>query len=222
MTADQVISLVVAGTGALATVVTAVATFFLFRVTRVLAVETKRMAESSAQPHVVATLVPNRWSLTHFDLNVDNTGNATAYDITVHFDPPLTTGGTDSRDEIPFQRLSVLKPGQGLSSYLCEFALLKGKVYQVEIIWRKAATATEIESNSYTLSMNDQSGVSRLGNEPLIQLARSLKHIDESLSPVLRGTKKLKVDSFSGEDRREERDREKKMIEEMRAGRASE
>ncbi|MEB1100772.1 hypothetical protein VDP44_16685 [Xanthomonas campestris pv. campestris] len=70
--------------------------------------------------------------------------------------------------------------------------------------------------------MNDQSGVSRLGNEPLFQLARSLKHIDESLSPVLRGSKKLKVDSFSGEDRREERDREKKMIEEMRADRASE
>ncbi len=85
MNTDQVISLLVAGTGALATVLTAVATYFLFRVTRVLAVETKRMAEASAQPHVVATLVPNRWSLNYFDLNVDNTGNATAYDIAVHF-----------------------------------------------------------------------------------------------------------------------------------------
>lgn len=216
MNTDQVISFVVAGTGALATVLTAVATYFLFRVTRVLAVETKRMAEASAQPHVVATLVPNRWSLTHFDLNVDNTGNATAYDIAIHFDPPLTNGKPRSSDAIPLQRLSVLKPGQGLSSYLCEFAHLRGNVYQVEITWRKAANASEIQSNIYTLSMNDHSGISRLGNDPLIQLASSLKHIDERLSPVLRGSVRLKVDSFSSDDRQGERDRDRRAIEEVR------
>ena len=47
--------------GLLGTLVTAVATLFLWRVTKLLAVETKRMAEASAQPHVVATLDPNRW-----------------------------------------------------------------------------------------------------------------------------------------------------------------
>jgi hypothetical protein len=216
MNTDQVISFLVAGTGALATVLTAVATYFLFRVTRVLAVETKRMAEASAQPHVVATLVPNRWSLNYFDINVDNTGNATAYDIAVHFDPPLTNGKGRSGNAIPFQRLSVLKPGQGLSSYLCEFAHLKGNVYQVKITWRKAANASEIQSNIYTLSMNDHSGISRLGNDPLLQLASSLKHIDERLSPVLRGSVRLKVDSFSSDDRQGERDRDRRAVEEVR------
>ena len=78
--------------GLLGSLVTAVATLFLWRVTKLLAVETKRMAEASAQPHVVATLDPNRWSMRHFDLKVDNTGNATAYDIKVDFTPPLING----------------------------------------------------------------------------------------------------------------------------------
>lgn len=218
MTADQIISLAVASTGAAATVVTAIATFYLFKVTRVLAVETKRMAEASAQPHVVATLAPNHWSLNHFDIHVDNTGNATAYDINVHFDPPLENGEIRSSKGIPLQRLSVLKPAQGLSSYLCEFALLKGRVYKVEVTWRKSAGAAEVQSNCYTLSMLDQTGVSRLGEEPTVQLAKSLKHIDENLSPLLRGSKRLKVDSFSSEDRRDEKDKARKAFEEFREG----
>ncbi len=78
--------------GLLGTIATAVATFFLWRVTLVLARETARMAEASAQPHVVVTLRPNRWSPRHFDLLIDNTGNATAYDVKVSFNPSLQNG----------------------------------------------------------------------------------------------------------------------------------
>jgi len=59
---------VVAIGGVLGTLVTAVATIFLWRVTSLLAVETQRMAKATSQPHVVATLDPNRWSMRHFDL----------------------------------------------------------------------------------------------------------------------------------------------------------
>lgn len=47
---------------ALAALLTAVATFFLWRVTRLLADETKRMVDASVQPHVVVTLEPNSWA----------------------------------------------------------------------------------------------------------------------------------------------------------------
>ena len=61
---------------ALAALLTAVATFFLWRVTRLLADETKRMVDASVQPHVVVTLEPNSWAAFYFDINIANTGNA--------------------------------------------------------------------------------------------------------------------------------------------------
>ena len=139
--------------GLLGTLVTAVATLFLWRVTKLLAVETKRMAEASAQPHVVATLDPNRWSMRHFDLKVDNTGNATAYDIKVDFTPPLINGeGRAGGMAVPFENISLLKPGQGVSSYLAEYPLVRKQVYSVRVSWRRSFADSTLEENTYTIS----------------------------------------------------------------------
>lgn len=200
------INAIIAIGGAIGTLVTAVATFFLWRVTKTLAHETTRMAEAAAQPHVVVTLTPNRWSMRHFDIHIDNTGNATAYDVVVAFDPPLENGeARGDRIEIPFQRISVLKPGQGLRSYLSEFAKLDGKAYRVDISWKRDASCGQRQTNVYTLSMADHAGISRLGDEPLEEIARHIKKIEENWSPVARGSKRTKVDVFSGLDRLHER-----------------
>jgi len=79
------------------------------------------MADAAAQPQVVANIVPNQWSVIHLDLAVENTGNATAFDIEISFEPPLENG--QARGEkigLPFRRISVLKPGQTLQSYLSD------------------------------------------------------------------------------------------------------
>lgn len=200
------VNAIIAIGGAIGTLVTAVATFFLWRVTRTLAHETTRMAEAAAQPHVVVTLTPNRWSMRHFDIHIDNTGNATAYDIAVAFDPPLENGeGKGIQIEIPFQRISVLKPGQGLYSYLSEFAQLDGKAYRVEISWKRDASRVQRQTNVYTLSVADHVGISRLGDEPLVEIAKHIKKIEENWSPVAKGSKRTKVDVFSGLDRLHER-----------------
>lgn len=186
--------------GLLGTIATAVATFFLWRVTLVLARETARMAEASAQPHVVVTLSPNRWSSRHFDLLIDNTGNATAYDVRVSFNPPLQNGEARSVNaKIPFETVSVLKPGVGLRSYLSDYAPLKGKVFEVDISWLRSHSETKREGNSYTLSMSDHDGVSWLGNDPAIDMVRHLKGMEKNLSDIS-GTH-LNVDIYSALDR---------------------
>lgn len=106
-----------------AAVVTAVATFFLWKVTRTL-------ADASLQPHVVATLEPNLWSTRHFDLKINNTGNATAYDIVVSFDPPLNNGEGRENKKVPLEHVSVLRPGQGLVSYLSDYSTLEGREFR--------------------------------------------------------------------------------------------
>ncbi|MGN2388186.1 hypothetical protein ACTACB_17620 [Pseudomonas syringae] len=198
--APQWVQLTLGIIGILGSLVTAIATIFLWRVTKVLAIETTRMAEASAQPHVVATLAPNRWTLNHFDLHIDNTGNATAYEICTSFDPPLENGEERTAREIPFQRVSVLKPGQGLTSYLSEYSSLKGKKFQVTISWRNPLKPDR-ETHTYSLDMADNDGVSRLGDDPMVQLASQIKKLQEGWAPIARGSKKVKTDVFTTEDR---------------------
>lgn len=189
------------------TVVVAVATACLWWVTNNLAKETRRLADVSSQPHVVATIEPNRWSMMHLDLKVDNTGNATAYDIRVQFDPPLENGKARSGRAIPLQQVSVLKPGQGVSSYLSEFGPLSGKSYTVTISWLRDPSAKEREVNAYTLNISDLEGISRLGAfDPLTQIAEQMKKIREDWQSVARGSRKIKVDAFTSEDRVRERE----------------
>lgn len=192
--------------GVIATFVTAVATIFLWKVTRLLAKETTRMAEAADQPHVVATLTPNRWSLRHYDLVVDNTGNATAYDIRIAFNPPLENGEARKKDaKIPFEMVSVLKPGQGLRSYLADINVLRDKSYEVTITWRRASRDRPRETNSYTLDMADYAGTSELGKDPLVDIARSLEKVEKTLSVLPRSH--INVDVHTAADREKDRQR---------------
>ena len=188
--------------GLLGSLVTAVATLFLWRVTKLLAVETKRMAEASAQPHVVATLDPNRWSMRHFDLKVDNTGNATAYDIKVDFTPPVINGeGRAGAMAVPFENISLLKPGQGMSSYLAEYSIVSKRVYSVRVSWRRSPADSQREENVYTINMADRQGVSDLGGDPLVNIANDLAKIREDLRSLAQGSKRLKIDAYTAGDR---------------------
>lgn len=213
-------NLSIATAGALGSLVTAVATFFLWRVTKILARETTRMAKAAAQPHVVATILPNRWSMIHFDLHIDNSGNAPAYDIKIEFDPPLENG-KDRKDElpIPLQNLSVLKPGQGMSSFLADYQSIKGKSYSVSISWKTMPNASVTEHINYTLNINDLEGISTLGSDPLVQIATHIKKIDENSSNVFKGSRRLKVDTFNSSDRAEENRRIRAQFAEMQARR---
>jgi hypothetical protein len=191
----------------LGTLVTAIATVFLWRVTRTLAVETKRMAEASAQPQVVAHIEPNRWASNHADLHVANTGNASAFDIRVAFDPPLERDEKRADRPMPLQRISLLKPGQNVIAWLGGWGPLLKKTYTVEISWKRHPGKPERESLSYTLDMNDIEGLSRLGAaDPMIQVAEQLKKLREDWQSVARGQKHLSMDVYSSDDRAAERE----------------
>lgn len=191
----------------LATIVTAIATFFLWRVTGLLATETTRMADAGS-PQIVANILPNQWSTIHLDINVENTGNATAFNIEVVFDPPLENGEARGEDRaIPFQQISILKPGQALKSYLSEVGDYLEKHFTVTISWQNHPQATKREMLSYTLNMADFKGVSYLGErDPLVQVAQEMKHIREDWRHVARGSRKIKTDTYDSADRQQERE----------------
>jgi len=201
MTPDQITQLVFTAAGAVGTAVTAVATIFLWRVTKALAIETKRMAEASAQPHIVATIEPNRWSMMHSDFRIENTGNAPAYDIQIAFEPPLPANEFRSGD-VPLQRVSVLKPGQAMTTYLAEFREVLQHAYSVTTSWRRDPSKDIRETNIYQLDLRSMEGMGNLGaSDPLIQIAEQLKKLREDWQQVSNGQRRVQVDSHTEFDR---------------------
>ncbi|KRB13953.1 hypothetical protein ASD99_14885 [Mesorhizobium sp. Root695] len=191
---------------AIATVVIAVGTVSLWYVTWALARETRRMVDAGSRPHIVATLDPNQWSMMHFDLRVENTGNATAYDIKLSFDPPLVSSSPrDPAEPAPLGTVDVLKPGQGLTSYLAEAGVVLPNTYRVSITWKRDPQAAVRETNSYTLNMNTMEGISTLGTDPLIQISNDVKKFTENFAKLASGHPKLQVDVFTSADRLHER-----------------
>ena len=199
-------------------IATAIATFFLWRVTKQLAVETKRMADLAAQPQIVASIVPNQWSTIHFDLVLENTGNATAFNIIVKFDPPLKTDselGTVSK--IPFRQVSLLKPGQKLQSFLGDASqyLENENGYAVEVTWQLHPDKNKRHSLRYNQSMTDFSGVGYLGErDPIVQIANEMKHLREDWRWIASGSRKLNIDTYDSDDRL----REREVLDERRQG----
>jgi hypothetical protein len=188
-------------------VVTAVATIALGFFTWVLARETKRLSRATAQAHVVATLEPNHWSLMHVDLIVTNTGNAAAHDVAVAFSSEFERDGHKDKGR-PLRHISVLKPGQSMSSYVGDYKGFHGKTFEVSTSWKHHPGEQKRQSLSYELSMGDYDGYGHLGaRSPLIQMAEQLKKLREDWQWVARGSHKIKTDTYSSDDREKERKR---------------
>jgi hypothetical protein len=184
-------------------IVTAGATIMLWRVTGVLAVETKRLAMATAQPQIVVTIEPNQWSMMHADVVIANTGNATAFNISIQFDPPLTLNheGTTGPTEPPFQSISALRPSQKLNSWVGKMHELLEQRFTVSISWRRSPLA-DPESYTYVLDMSDYRDMRRLGSgDPLVQIAERSKRIQEDIHKFTTGWRKLKVDVYTSNDR---------------------
>lgn len=203
---------------------TTLATIALVFATFVLAVHTKRMADNTSQPHIVATLEPNQWAPNHFDLRIENTGNATAYQIKLSFDPELPSSISIKKRGMPLEKVSVLRPGQALSSYLCEYEALDGMSFTVTTEWGSSPGA-QIEKNRYVLNISDYDHYGTLGSRsPAIQIAEQLKKIREDWKNVASGSKRISVDSHSSEERAAEAAAQRARIEQIKTSsvRASE
>ena len=182
-------------------VVTAIATILLWRVTRTLAHETKRMADALGRPQVVVTLEPNRWAMNHADFQIENTGTGTAYKIEIAFDPPLSSLSTSERI-VPVSQFSVLKPGQSFRCYLSEFAPLLAVRFVVSVSWLRDPLGAEREKLTYDLNMTEVANVGQLGAaDPGIELAEQVKRIREDWRHVASGFHRLKTDVYTSGDR---------------------
>ncbi|AUR32496.1 hypothetical protein ABM031_00980 [Morganella morganii] len=197
-------------TSVIAALVTAVSTFFLWRVTRMLAVETKKMAESASQPHIVITLEPTDVSINHFNMVISNTGNATAYNIISDITPSIND------KPIPFQNVSVLKPGDSIKSFFTSFFEIKNKEFKITTTWLKKPESKDRISNSYIFDIGSYTNLSVLGDmNPLLTVSKEIKKISENINKIVKSNK-LQVNTYDKNDRIESDNNHRKMIEEYK------
>ena len=120
-----------------ASLVTAAATYALWRATKVLAVETTILAKMTAQPFVVSWLESSAALANALNLTLRNTGNATAFDVKLKLSPALPTpigNPPDSPEETTFET-SFLPPGQVLPIQGVLYRNLQHKLYTGQISW---------------------------------------------------------------------------------------
>ena len=201
------------------TIITALATAVLGWVTWVLARETKALSRAASQPHVVATFEPNPWGSMYVDLLISNTGNAVAYDITVSYSPDLPSSSEFRLNlPVPFQKISVLRPGQVLKSSLSPYKDLKDQIYTVSISWARLPGQAKREALCYDLTVTEFEASMYLGaRNPEFQIASEIKKIREDWKSVASGGSRLEANVHLSSDREKERRERQEWLDEVRA-----
>lgn len=186
--------------------VIAIATVALVVATTVLAVFTKRLADATGKPQVVATIEINRWSMMHVDLRVENTGNGPAFDIQVSFEPPLPRfKSVPDGSSPPLHRISLLRPSQHLTTSQCAANDVLDTPYTATVSWARSPSGLERDSLVYTIDLGGIRHLSRLGAEsPEVQIAEQIKKLREDWQYVASGSRRVSINSYSSTDRDEE------------------
>jgi hypothetical protein len=215
--AESLWGFILAHKDAITSIVTAAATVALAVLTFVLARATKAMAVAASSSNVIVSLEPNQWSLMHIDMIVQNTGNDAAFDVSVLVSPTLENASVRDGLPFPFDKISVLRPGQSMSCFINEFAYFDGKVFDIEVRWKRKPNSRKIEKNFYQIDLANLGAVSRLGAfSPNVQIAEQIKKLRDDWKPVAGGQRRFKVDSYSQEDREQEAAERQALFEQQR------
>jgi hypothetical protein len=137
--------------------VTALATLALWRVTRVLAVETSALAKMTSRPFVVCALESSGASAVALNLALRNTGNATAFDIKLNMSPalPKPNGANPDDERLTTHDISLLPPGQVLNIQGVMGPEVHDKVFNVSVSWASMPGASERETLAYEIEAKD-------------------------------------------------------------------
>lgn len=140
----------------LAACITALATWALWRVTKVLAVETKNLAAMTSRPFVVCSLESSDADSFALDLTLRNTGNATAFDVELELSPALNKpDGTRSEEPLTKWHVSMLPPGQVFAKQGVMMHHVRDIVFSATVSWAAMPGATVRETLSYSFSAKD-------------------------------------------------------------------
>lgn len=193
--------------------VVTVATVIYAWLTAKLVNETRRMREAQTEPSLQVVYRNREEWINLLDVAVRNIGLGPAYDITFEIHAELKDGDTnnlvDSLGKLGcFEKgLVYLGPSQEFTSFWTN--LMDGHASKLDtrvFVHCRYRSATGVRyENQCVLDLSELKGISRIGEPPLLKIAKQLESIGKDLNHLTTGFKRLRIDAFSQVDRDAER-----------------
>lgn len=166
----------------IAPIINSLATVGLCLLTGALVWATNKLANYSNHANVAVSLEPNIWTLLHFDLVLNNSGNAPAYNTHIS-----VKSENDLEKELsPITHLSILPPNQQIKCYLNSYKNIENDIFIVSISWSKNPRKIAKEKLEYRINMKSFNQLNQLGKKSSsVAAAASLKKLEDVLSREL-------------------------------------
>lgn len=201
----------------LATVIYAILTALLVR-------ETRRMREAQTEPRIEVTARPREEFVNIITLAIRNSGSGPAYDVSFHIRGETASPGElkliadFTKSAFLLKGLKYLGAGQELRSSFTQItsdfeAKIQARLV-VDVSYRSALQRTYKEQ--LCIDFSEFIGYGTIGKPHLYSIANSLEKLERDVGSLMTGFRRLRVDVFSAEDRRDEGKERDALIEEVR------
>jgi hypothetical protein len=210
---QEIATLIFSAVVALSTVVYAV-------LTALLVTETRQMRRAQTEPKIVAFVEPREEFVNFAHLYIQNIGAGPAFDVSFHLKTkPEDDGGKLLINDFSVSRfletgIDYIGSNQRMQSrytaFTDEFDKKIKAIFTVTIKYKSSTNRQYCDS--YTIDMSQFEGAGGLGTPHMYSIAQSMEKLQEDVHKISTGFSKLKVQSYTHEDR----EREKKEREEHR------
>jgi hypothetical protein len=233
VTVDNIISFLNANAGVLNllfAVVVAAATVVYAWLTAKLVAETRQLREAQTEPRIEVFYRPRDEWIALLDIVIKNIGSGPAYDLTFSCSAIVPNKGSEEL----LSRLKELKslssgiaylgPGQEFFSYWTRMTDNFKEKLETQILVRsnyRSATGRAY-ARQHVLDLSELKGVERIGEPPLLKIAKNVEKFQEQMQRLSTGFEKLKVDVFTHDDRERERKESEEERERLTGSKASE
>lgn len=166
-------------------VVTAVATVLLWKVTKVLATETRKLASMKPRPFVVGTFSSSSASSAALNFSLLNTGDATAFDVVLSVSPSIREPNGAEPKEGSADRIyvNILAPRREVVTKVAFATEIPTQVYKVSVSWLEKPKGTDRQMISYETQASDGFGAA-WGENGLHQIHKEVEGIRLSAQKI--------------------------------------
>lgn len=175
--------------------------------------ETRRLREAETEPRIEVFYRPRDEWISLIDIVVKNIGSGPAYDLSFRW-----TANTDSKGGASLtERLAAIKglntgmaflgPGQEFCSFWTSMTehFDEKLETQITISSRYRSPSGRVNEQQHIVDLSELKGVERIGEPPLLKIAKNFEKLQSDLHRVATGFQKLQVDVFTQNDRERER-----------------
>lgn len=178
-----------------------------------LVAETRYLREAQTEPRIEVFYRPRDEWISLIDIVIKNIGSGPAYDLSFSSSATVSNKGSEEL----LSRLKELKslnsgiaylgPGQEFFSYWTRMTdhFQEKLETQIQVTSNYKSAMGRAYTRQHILDLSELKGIERIGEPPLLKIAKYVEKLQEEVRRLASGFQKLKVDVFTHEDRENER-----------------